>query len=88
LLALALSRPRDALSSARLVLAGQPDPYEASVAHQAAAIVLRDFGDVEAAVRELREAQRLAQEPRPALAMQTSWDVLGKGMTWLRSRCA
>ncbi len=61
LLALALSRPRDALSSARLVLAGQPNPYEASVAHQAAAIVLRDFGDVEAAVRELREAQRLAR---------------------------
>jgi tetratricopeptide (TPR) repeat protein len=31
------------------------------VAHQAAAIVLRDFGDVEAGVRELREALRLAR---------------------------
>ena len=43
------------------MLAGRPDPYEASVAHQAAAIVLRDFGDVEAAVRELRQALRLAR---------------------------
>ena len=31
------------------------------MAHQAAAIVLRDFGDVKAGVRELREALRLAR---------------------------
>ena len=61
LLALTLSRPRDALASAREVLARQPHPYDASVAHQAAAIVLRDFGDVKAGVRELREALRLAR---------------------------
>ncbi len=61
LLALTLSRPRDALARAREVLAGQPHPYDASVAHQAAAIVLRDFGDVKAGVRELREALRLAR---------------------------
>jgi len=64
LLSLALSRPREALSGARAVLAGRPGPYEASVAHQAAAIVLREFGDVEAAVRELREALRLAHHAR------------------------
>ena len=61
LLALALSRPREALASARAVLAGRPGPHDASVAHQAAAIVLRDFGDVEAGVRELRQALRLAR---------------------------
>ena len=61
LLVLALSRPRDTLVRARAVLAGRPGPYDASVAHQAAAIVLRDFGDVEAGVRELRAALRLAR---------------------------
>ena len=61
LLPLALSRPREALARARAVLAGQPGPYAASVAHQAASIVLRDFGDVEAGVRESRAALRLAR---------------------------
>ena len=61
LLVLALSRPREALAEARQVLAGRPDPYDASVAHQAAAIVVREFGDVEAGVRELRQALRLAR---------------------------
>ena len=64
LLALTFSRPREALASARSVLAGRPDPYDASVAHQAAGIVLREFGDVEAGVRELREALRLARQTR------------------------
>jgi len=61
LLPLALSRPRDALARARQVLAARPGPYEASVAHQAAGIVLRDTGDVDAGVRELRDALRLAR---------------------------
>jgi tetratricopeptide (TPR) repeat protein len=43
------------------VLAGRPGPHDASVAHQAAGIVLRDYGDVEAGVRELRQALRLAR---------------------------
>jgi tetratricopeptide (TPR) repeat protein len=43
------------------VLAGRPGHYESSVAHQAAGIVLREFGDVEAGVRELREALRQAR---------------------------
>ena len=61
LLPLALSRPREALARARAVLAGRPSPYGASVAHQAAAIVLREFGDTEAGVRELRAALRQAR---------------------------
>ena len=61
LLPLALSRPREALARARAVLAGRPDPYESSVAHQAAGIVLREFGDVEAGVRELRAALTMAR---------------------------
>jgi tetratricopeptide (TPR) repeat protein len=61
LLALALSRPNDALARARAVLAGGAGPAEASVAHQAAGIVLREFGDIDAAVRELRVAHRLAR---------------------------
>ena len=61
LLLLALSRPHEALARARAVLKERPGPYEASVAHQAAGIVLRDTGDTEAGVRELRDALRLAR---------------------------
>ena len=53
--------PRQALAAARSLLATGPGPREASIAHQAAAIVLRDFGDVRAAIRELRLAARLAR---------------------------
>src|SRR6266568_286903 len=60
LLALALSRPQEALVAARAILAAQPSAYQASVARQAAAIVLRDRGDVAAAIAELRIALRLA----------------------------
>jgi tetratricopeptide (TPR) repeat protein len=61
LLLLALSRPHEALARAREILAARPCPFEASVAHQAAGIVLRDVGDVGAGVRELRAALRLAR---------------------------
>jgi tetratricopeptide (TPR) repeat protein len=61
LLMLALSRPHEALARAREILAARPCPYEASVAHQAVGIVLRDVGDVNAGVRELRAALRLAR---------------------------
>jgi len=73
LLPLALSRPREALVEARAVLAGHPDPHDASVAHQAAGIVLREFGDVRAAVRELRAALRLS---RRAGSVEREADVL------------
>src|SRR5215472_2524385 len=63
LLLLTLSRPREALARARRILAARPGPYEASVAHQAAGIVLRDTGDVHGGVRELRAALRLARRP-------------------------
>ncbi len=62
LLLLTLSRPREALAKARAILAEQPEPHEASIAHQAAGIVLRDIGDVDAGVRELRGALRLARQ--------------------------
>jgi tetratricopeptide (TPR) repeat protein len=61
LLSLALSRPNDALVLAREVLARDPAPLEASIARQAIGIVLREVGDVDAAVRELRQARRLAR---------------------------
>jgi tetratricopeptide (TPR) repeat protein len=61
LLPLALSRPNEALERARAVLAGNPAPLDASIARQAIGIVLREFGDSEAAVSELRIARRLAR---------------------------
>jgi tetratricopeptide (TPR) repeat protein len=66
LLALAMSRPREALATARAVLAGRPGPYDASVAHQASSIVLRELGDTEAGVRESRLALRLARRAESA----------------------
>jgi len=73
LVALASSRPWVALARARAVLAGRPGPHDASVAHQAAGIVLRDCGDVEAGVRELRQALRQA---RRAGSAEREADVL------------
>jgi tetratricopeptide (TPR) repeat protein len=61
LLLLTFSRPREALAKAQAILAGRPGPYAASVAHQAAGIVSREFGDVTAGIRELRIALRLAR---------------------------
>jgi hypothetical protein len=46
--------PRAALAAARTVLATGPGPADASIAHQAAASVRRDFGDVHAATRTAR----------------------------------
>ncbi len=62
LLKLALSRPHDAIARARELLAGDPEPHLASVAHQAAGIVLRDIGDSQAAVAELRRALAAARK--------------------------
>jgi tetratricopeptide (TPR) repeat protein len=59
LLALALSRPQEALSRARAV-AGT-DPRTLSFARQAAGIVLRDRGQMAAALADLRAARRYAQ---------------------------
>jgi tetratricopeptide (TPR) repeat protein len=61
LIVLATSRPWVALSRARAVLAGRPGPHDASVAYQVAGIVLRDYGDVQAGVREFRQALRQAR---------------------------
>lgn len=58
---MSLSRPHEALRLARQQLATKPPRLEASVARQAIGIVLRDFGDCRAAVRELRAARRLAR---------------------------
>jgi tetratricopeptide (TPR) repeat protein len=61
LLQLAVSRPRDALAKVQCILVGRPSPYDASVAHQAAGIVLRDTGDIRTGIQELRAALRLAR---------------------------
>ncbi|MFI5952766.1 CHAT domain-containing protein [Cryptosporangium sp. NPDC051539] len=61
LLALALARPNEALTAARAILATDPAPALAAVAHQAAGVVLRDFGTIADAVTELRAAARWAR---------------------------
>src|SRR5215472_13245220 len=61
LLALASARPGDALAKAHAILAADPAPYEASVAHQAIGMLHREFGDLAAATAELTAAVRLAR---------------------------
>ncbi len=62
LLALALSRPSDAFAAARAALAGNPTASQAAVAHQAAGLVFREFGDIREAIAEFRQARRLARQ--------------------------
>ncbi|MGW7683176.1 CHAT domain-containing protein [Kribbella sp. NPDC054772] len=82
LLPLALSRPHDAIASARLLLAAAPAAREASIAHQAWGIGLRQLGDVTRAVRELRTALRLAEQSgrseREADVLATLGATLGR----------
>jgi len=73
LLPLTGARPGEALARARAVLATDPAPFEASVAHQTVGTVLRDFGDIDGATAELRAAARLA---RAARATDREADVL------------
>ena len=62
LLALALSRPSEALAAAREVLARNPPASQAAVAHQAAGVVLRHFGDIGEAIEEFKNARRFARK--------------------------
>jgi tetratricopeptide (TPR) repeat protein len=74
LISLAVSRPNEALKRARAVLASAPDPIAASIARQAIGLVLREYGDIDAAVGELRIARQLA---RRAGSISREADVLG-----------
>jgi tetratricopeptide (TPR) repeat protein len=62
-LALTLSRPAEALARARALLARRPPvtAAEASMAHQAMGISLRDLGHLEDGLAELRRALRAAR---------------------------
>ena len=82
LLPLALSRPQDALLAARSVLADRPSAYDASLAHQAIGIVLRDRGDLPGAIAELRKGMRLARasgRPEREADVQAT---LGVALAW------
>jgi tetratricopeptide (TPR) repeat protein len=81
LLALALSRPSEALTAAREVLAGNPPAPQAAVAHQAAGVVLRDFGDISQAIEEFKAARRFA---RKAGDLDRESDVSASlGISWV-----
>jgi tetratricopeptide (TPR) repeat protein len=60
--ALALSRPSEALAAARELLALNPSASQAAVAHQAAGVVFREFGDIQEAIEEFRAARRFARK--------------------------
>jgi len=60
-MALVFARPRAALTMAETLLARDPGPAQAALAHQAIGIVQREFGDLAAAITHLRRAVALAQ---------------------------
>lgn len=82
LLPLALSRPHDAITAAGTLLVTNPSPYDASIARQATGLGLRQLGDVDGALRELRAAVRLAQRcgrpDREADALASLGATLGR----------
>src|ERR1700760_79310 len=77
-----MARPQDALLAARTVLAGQPTPYEASFARHALGIVLRDRGDLSAALKELRKGLRLAHESGRAEREVDVQATLATALAW------
>jgi tetratricopeptide (TPR) repeat protein len=60
--ALAMSRPKEALTRAREMVASTREPKALSFAHQAAGIVLRDAGETDEALVEFRAALAAAQQ--------------------------
>jgi tetratricopeptide (TPR) repeat protein len=83
LLPLASARPHAALSAARSLLVTRPNAYEASFAHHAIGIVLRDRGDMSGAIEQLRKATALA---RAAGNTEREMDVLatlGVTLAWM-----
>ena len=83
LLALALSRPSEALAAARRVLAANPTAAQAAVAHQAVGVVCRDFGDMGEAIKEFKNARRFARKAGD-LARETD-NSASLGLAWVLS---
>lgn len=84
LLALALSRPQDAVLAARSVLAGsRPDPFDASIACQAIGIVLRDRGEVAVAISELRRGLVFAKASGSLERQADVRATLGTALVWI-----
>jgi tetratricopeptide (TPR) repeat protein len=77
LLALALSRPREALAEAEGLLSASASADVASLARQVRAIVWRDEGRTREALRELRHAARLAARTGDADRMADVAATLG-----------
>jgi len=61
LLKLVFSRPKQAVAGAHEILAANPSPFDASVAYHTIGLVHREYGDLPAAIGELRRALALAR---------------------------
>ena len=83
LLALTLARPESALAEARALLNSGPSDFEACVAHHAIGIVLRDRGDLPAAVAELRLAAQHATRCGSAEREVDVQATLGVTLSWM-----
>ncbi|MGP4005209.1 CHAT domain-containing protein [Streptomyces sp. 4N124] len=74
LLPMVFASPKEALARAEQVLADDPSPLHASVAHHVIGMWQRDFGDLRIALRHLRRARDLAARAGSA---DREADVLG-----------
>ena len=69
--------PQSARQRAQDVLVPDPDPALASIGHQVVGIVLRDVGDMDAALDDLRAALRLARRSGDRLRIADVMATLG-----------
>lgn len=69
--------PRAARARAATVLVPSPDPALASIGHQVVGIVLRDLGEADRALRELRAALRLARRSADPARVADAMATLG-----------
>ncbi|MGX7826201.1 CHAT domain-containing protein [Actinokineospora sp. 24-640] len=77
LLELVFARPAAAVSAARALLAGTPSAFDASVAHHVIGLAEREYGDLDAAIAELRRARALAGRSGSAARLADVLATLG-----------
>ena len=77
LLNLVFSRPKQAVEGARAILAANPSSFDASVAYHTIGLAHREYGDLAAAISELRRALALARRADSAARIADVLATLG-----------
>jgi tetratricopeptide (TPR) repeat protein len=77
LLELVFAHPKRAVTQASAVLASAPSAFDASVAHHVIGLAQREYGDIDAAIAELRRARDLARKSGSAQRLADVLATLG-----------